>query len=35
MNIRNYNVAMHEFCVMALTAFVGTVSMLVMCIALM
>lgn len=35
MNIRNYNVALHEFCVMVLTTFVCTFSMLAMCIALM
>lgn len=35
MNIRNYNVALHEFCVMALTTFVSVFFMLAMCIALM
>lgn len=35
MNIRNYNVAMHEFCVMALTTAVGVFFMLAMCIAFM
>lgn len=35
MNIRNYNVAMHEFCMMAMTSFATVFFMLVMCIALM
>lgn len=35
MNIRNYNVAVHEFCVMALTTTVGVFFMLAMCIAFM
>lgn len=35
MNIRNYNVALHEFCVMALTTFVSVFFMLTMCIAFM
>lgn len=35
MNLRNYNVALHEFCVMVLTTFVGVFSMMAMCIAFM
>lgn len=35
MNIRNYNVAMCEFCVMTLTSFATVFFMLVMCVALM
>lgn len=35
MNLRNYNVAMHEFCVMALTTFAAVFSMMAMCIAFM
>lgn len=35
MNIRNYNVAMHEFCMMTMTTFATVFFMLAMCIALM
>lgn len=35
MNIRNYNVALHEFCIMFLTTFVCVFFMMAMCIALM
>lgn len=34
MNLRNYNVALHELCVMALTTFTVTFFMLVIGIAL-
>lgn len=35
MNIRKYNVAMHDFCIMALATFAITFFMLAMCVALM
>lgn len=35
MNLRNYNVALREFCTMALVTFVTVFAMMAMCIALM
>ena len=35
MNLRNYNVALHEFCVMALITFTTVFFMMAMCIAFM